>query len=121
MTSKPSLMASIVTELMTLLMPGAGPPPTNSANRPLAPIAVIVAPGIQAQLHAIRPRCVHSICIAFGSASGCRSAQFANDAGGFRNGPADFPGPRGKHVRQPAIEMGHLLLQLGDLPWQLEL
>src|SRR6266481_8753391 len=33
-TSMPWLMASIVTELMTPLIPGAGPPPTTRARRP---------------------------------------------------------------------------------------
>src|SRR5262249_54382437 len=33
-TSKPSLIALIVTEEMTALMPGAGPPPTRIANLP---------------------------------------------------------------------------------------
>src|SRR5215475_10650442 len=34
MTSKPSLIALIVAEEMTALMPGAGPPPTRIANLP---------------------------------------------------------------------------------------
>src|SRR5438874_8666873 len=34
MTSMPWLMASMVTELMTPLMPGAGPPPTRRASLP---------------------------------------------------------------------------------------
>src|SRR5690348_1588312 len=33
-TSMPLLIASMVTELMTPLMPGAGPPPTIKANLP---------------------------------------------------------------------------------------
>src|SRR3954465_6144255 len=33
MTSSPALRASIVTDEMTLLMPGAGPPPTKIARR----------------------------------------------------------------------------------------
>src|SRR2546430_1952717 len=33
MTSSPALRASIVTDEMTLLMPGAGPPPTRIARR----------------------------------------------------------------------------------------
>src|SRR4051812_11836247 len=33
MTSRPFLRASIVTDEMTLLMPGAGPPPTRIARR----------------------------------------------------------------------------------------
>src|SRR5437773_2912480 len=34
MTSTPSLMAMMVAELMTPLMPAAGPPPTSKAMRP---------------------------------------------------------------------------------------
>src|SRR5579875_3833413 len=34
MTSIPCSTASMVTELMTPLIPGAGPPPTNNANLP---------------------------------------------------------------------------------------
>ncbi len=38
-TSRPWLIASMVTELMTPLIPGAGPPPTTSASLPPAAIA----------------------------------------------------------------------------------
>src|SRR4051812_48006367 len=48
MTSSPALRASIVTEEITLLMPGAGPPPTRIARRgrvreaPLGDAAMLV-------------------------------------------------------------------------------
>src|SRR5436190_11827350 len=41
-TSRPELRASIVTDEMTLLMPGAGPPPTKMARRGRARAAPLV-------------------------------------------------------------------------------